>query len=131
MAFEKLSSHLSKNKLLSEHRMFLRQKISLDALTETVFKCAPHDRAMTFSTIERDTKVRMDEIEFLLMKALSLGLLQGTIDQVAQVANISWVQPKVLDMKQIDGMRTRLKEWDSGVNQLGTWMEKAGGDIWA
>ena len=130
-AFETLAPNLSKNGLLAEHQTFLRQKISLAALTEAVFRRAPHDRAMTFSTMERETKVRLDEIEFLLMKALSLGLLRGTIDQVAQVANIVWVQPKVLDMKQIEGMRARLTEWDSGVNQLGTWMEKMGGDIWA
>lgn len=72
-----------------------------------------------------------DEIEHLVMKALSLGLLRGSIDQVAQVAQIHWVQPKVLDMNQIDGMRNRLKDWDAGVNQLGHWIEGAGKDVWA
>jgi 26S proteasome regulatory subunit N9 len=65
------------------------------------------------------------------MKALSLGLLRGTIDQVAEVARINWVQPKVLDMKQIESMRARLKEWDSSVNQLGTWIEGVGKEVWA
>ena len=65
---------------------------------------------MTFATISEETKVNLDEIEHLIMKALSLGLLKGQIDQVAEIARINWVQPKVLDMKQIEGMRTRLKE---------------------
>ncbi len=86
---------------------------------------------MAFSTIRDETKVQLDEIEHLMMKALSLGLLRGTIDQVAQMANINWVQPKVLDMKQIENMRVRLKEWDASVNQLGTWMEAVGKDVWA
>ena len=86
---------------------------------------------MTFDTISQETKVKPDEIEHLIMKALSLGLLKGSIDQVAQIAKINWVQPKVLDMKQIDGMRTRLREWDSGVNQLGHWIESVGKDVWA
>ncbi len=34
------------------------------------------------ATIAAETKVRPDEIEHLIMKALSLGLLRGTIDQV-------------------------------------------------
>lgn len=64
------------------------------------------------------------------MKALSLGLLRGSIDQVAEIARINWVQPKVLDSGQIDGMRVRLREWDSSVNQLGNWIEGVGKDVW-
>ena len=86
---------------------------------------------MTFATISQETNVRPQEIEILIMKALSLGLLKGSIDQVAEIARINWVQPKVLDMKQIDNMRVRLKDWDSSVNQLGNWIEGVGKDVWA
>ncbi|KAI9852533.1 MAG: 26S proteasome regulatory subunit [Thelocarpon superellum] len=130
-AYDVLAGNISKNALLNEHSVFLYQKISLSALTETVFKRPPHDRAMTFATISQETKVQPDEIEHLIMKALSLGLLRGSIDQVAEIARINWVQPKVLDMKQIDNMRSRLQEWDSSVNQLGNWIEGVGQDVWA
>ena len=86
---------------------------------------------MTFETIAKETQVEPQQIEILIMKALSLGLLRGSIDQVAEVARINWVQPKVLDMKQVDNMRGRLKEWDSSVNQLGHWIEGVGKDVWA
>ncbi|KAF5016930.1 hypothetical protein F66182_11231 [Fusarium sp. NRRL 66182] len=130
-AYDVLAGNISKNKLLESHRQFLYIKISLSALTEAVFRRPPHDRTMTFSTISAETKVQPDEIEHLIMKALSLGLIKGSIDQVAQIARINWVQPKVLDMKQIEGMRNRLKEWDTGVNQLGHWIEGVGRDVWA
>jgi 26S proteasome regulatory subunit N9 len=130
-AFDRLSNNLSKDSLLETHKMFLYQKISLAALTELVFRRPPHDRAMTFQTISQETKVKPDEIEHLIMKALSLGLLRGKIDQVAEVARINWVQPKVLERTQIEGMRVRLKEWDSNVNDLGHWIEGVGKDVWA
>ncbi|KAI2795156.1 putative 26S proteasome regulatory subunit rpn9 [Penicillium oxalicum] len=130
-AYDVLAGNISKNKLLESHRMFLYQKISLSALTEMVFRRPPHDRSLSFRDIAAETKVQPDEIEHLVMKALSLGLLKGSIDQVAQVAHIYWVQPKVLDMKQIEGMRNRLKDWDAGVNQLGHWIEGVGKDVWA
>lgn len=130
-AYEGLAGHISKNHLLSENSDGLRQKIYLAALTETVFRRPPHDRAMTFRTIAEETKVKPDEIEHLIMKALSLGLLRGSIDQVDGIARINWVQPKVLDLKQIDNMRLRLGEWDASVNSLGTWIETAGQDVWA
>ncbi|GFF23835.1 proteasome regulatory particle subunit [Aspergillus udagawae] len=130
-AYDVLAGNISKNKLLEQHRIFLYQKISLSALTEMVFRRPPHDRNLTFASISSETKVKPEEIEHLIMKALSLGLLKGAIDQVAQVAQIHWVQPKVLDMKQIEGMRNRLKDWDAGVNQLGHWIEGVGKDVWA
>ena len=126
-----LAQHASKESTLQENLPFLYQKISLAALTEAVFQRPPHDRSMAFGTISRETNVKYDEIEILIMKALSLGLLKGKIDQVAEVAKITWVQPKVLDLKQVDGMRSRLKEWDGSVNRLGTWIEGVGRDVWA
>ncbi|KAF7508699.1 hypothetical protein GJ744_008946 [Endocarpon pusillum] len=130
-AFDRLSNNLNKDPLLESYKMFLYQKISLAALTELVFRRPPHDRAMTFQTISQETKVKPDEIEHLIMKALSLGLLRGKIDQVAEVAKINWVQPKVLERSQIEGMRVRLKEWDNNVNELGHWIEGVGKDVWA
>ncbi|GAM84928.1 hypothetical protein ANO11243_029300 [Dothideomycetidae sp. 11243] len=129
-AYDVLAANMDKNQLLKSHATFLYQKISLSALTEVVFRRPPHDRAMTFSTIAAETKVRPDEIEHLIMKALSLGLLKGQIDEVAQVARVSWVQPKVLDRGQIVSMRDRLQEWDRGVNRLGNWIEGVGKDVW-
>ena len=130
-AYTILQSHLEANTLLKSHTQFLYQKISLSALTQLVFSRAPQDRSMTFATISQETKVQLDEIEHLIMKALSLGLLRGSIDQVAEVARISWVQPKVLDREGIEGMRTRLREWDGGVERLGNWIEGVGQDVWA
>lgn len=130
-AYDVLVGNISKVSTLKEHEQLLYQKVCLAALTESVFKRPPHDRAMSFTTISAETKVKDNEIEHLIMKALSLGLLKGTIDQVAEVAKINWVQPKVLDMTQIGNMRTRLREWDSSVNQLGNWIEGVGKDVWA
>ncbi|POR33942.1 Putative 26S proteasome regulatory subunit rpn9 [Tolypocladium paradoxum] len=130
-AYDVLSDSIASNKLLNDHSTHLRQKIYLAALTEAVFRRPPHDRTMTFATISQETKVRPEEIEHLIMKALSLGLLRGTVDQVDEIAHITWVQPKVLDMKQIGNMRQRLLDWDSNVNQLGNWIEAAGKDVWA
>ncbi|KAI9684052.1 MAG: 26S proteasome regulatory subunit [Bathelium mastoideum] len=126
-----LERHAADNALLKQHLTFLYQKLSLAALTEAAFRRPPHDRAMGFDVVAASTNVREDEIEHLVMKALSLGLLRGTIDQVARVARINWVQPKVLDMSQVEGMRARLKDWDASVNQLGNWIEGVGKDVWA
>ncbi|KAK3677209.1 26S proteasome regulatory subunit [Recurvomyces mirabilis] len=130
-AYQILQTHLRANSLLQTHQTFLYQKISLAALTQLVFSRSPQDRAMTFTTISEETKVQPDEIEHLIMKALSLGLLRGSIDQVEEVARITWVQPKVLERGGIEAMRERLREWDAGVERLGHYVEGVGKEVWA
>jgi len=51
------------------------------------------------------------------MKALCLKLIRGTIDQVDELVVVTWVQPRVLDTNQIDGMRRRLEDWDENVKR--------------
>ncbi|KXJ90645.1 hypothetical protein Micbo1qcDRAFT_135870 [Microdochium bolleyi] len=130
-AYDMLSGHIDEHDLLSDHDDEIRQKIYLAALTESVFRRPPHQRAMSFATISADTKVRKNQIEHLVMKALSLGLVRGTIDEVDEVVNFTWVQPRVLDMSQIASMSQRLGEWGENVNKLGNWIEATGQDIWA
>ena len=130
-AYDVLRGHIDSNPLLREHDDAIRQKIYLAALTESVFRRPPHERAMTFSAISADTKVRKDEIEHLVMKALSLGLVRGTIDEVDELVNFTWVQPRILDVAQIAAMAQRLGDWGENVNKLGNWIESTGQDIWA
>ncbi|KAI1749038.1 hypothetical protein F4782DRAFT_514910 [Xylaria castorea] len=130
-AYDMLSGHISSNRLLQDHEDEIREKMYLAALTESVFRRPPHQRAMTFSTISADTKVRSNQIEHLVMRALSLGLVRGTIDQVDEIVNFTWVQPRILDMSQIASMSQRLGEWGENVNKLGNWIESTGQDIWA
>lgn len=35
------------------------------------------------------------------MKALSVGLIKGNIDEVDQKVQMTWVQPRVLDLPQV------------------------------
>ncbi|KAH7932873.1 hypothetical protein HPB49_003965 [Dermacentor silvarum] len=44
----------------------------------------------------------MTQVEVLVMKALSLGLVRGTIDQVDGQVHMQWVQPRVLSREQTD-----------------------------
>ncbi len=41
------------------------------------------------------------QVELLVMKALSAGLVQARIDEVQQVVHVQWVLPRVLDRDQV------------------------------
>ncbi|GAA5916175.1 hypothetical protein JCM5296_003954, partial [Sporobolomyces johnsonii] len=118
--FESLIPEIaSKEPFLQQHFPFLREKICLLALIEAVFKRPTQDRILPFSVISQEAQVPIDEVEHLVMKALALKLIRGTLDQVSSTATISWVQPRVLDRPQIDGLRTRLVEWTDKVTAVG------------
>ena len=83
--FEKISKSgdFLKQPLLVASIPFLRQKLCLMTLMEVVFKRTKSERGkMTFAEIARDTRVGVEEVEHLVMKALSLGLVKGKIDEV-------------------------------------------------
>ncbi|EPQ30941.1 uncharacterized protein PFL1_01839 [Pseudozyma flocculosa PF-1] len=121
--FESLAPHLSKEPILSENLPFLRQKVCLMALIESVFRRSSDDRTIAFETIAIETKLPVDEVEHLIMKALSLVLIKGTIDQDAQVARIVWVQPRVLDRRQIEALQNRLRDWCTKVQEVGEFVK--------
>ncbi|KAI8909415.1 hypothetical protein DFJ77DRAFT_472413 [Powellomyces hirtus] len=117
-AFEKISrsGDFLKQPLLVNAVPFLRQKLCLMTLIEAVFKRSKESRGkMTFGEISQETRVLIDEVEHLVMKALSLSLIKGKIDEVDQVVMVSWVQPRVLDKTQIGTIRDRLTEWSGKV----------------
>ncbi|KAE9383471.1 hypothetical protein BT96DRAFT_951309, partial [Gymnopus androsaceus JB14] len=78
---------------------------------ESVFKRSADNRTMSFSTIAEETRLPTDEVEHLVMKALSLKLIRGSMDQVDQKAQITWVQPRVLSRTQIGDLAKRLDGW--------------------
>lgn len=116
--FESLLGNIPKQPLLEQSLSFLRQKICLMALIEAIFKRPPHDRILSFQTVATETRLPIYEVEHLIMKALSLKLIKGSIDQVDSAVTIVWVQPRVLNMQQIGSMHTRLLEWSTEVKKL-------------
>ncbi|GAA5866077.1 hypothetical protein JCM3774_000018 [Rhodotorula dairenensis] len=120
----------AKEPFLEQNLPSLRQKICMMALLEAVFKRPTQDRAtLPFSVISKEAQVPIDEVEHVIMKALALNLIRGTIDQPASVASISWVQPRVLDRDQIAGLRDRLGDWSDKVTAMGEFVRSEGREL--
>ena len=75
--------------------------------------------SVPFTQIATSTQLPVEEVEHLIMKALSLELIKGDIDQVDQKARIEWVQPRVLGLKEVEELRDRLEEWSAKVKIVG------------
>jgi len=100
---------------LAANEIALMQKITLLSLMELSFKRKSMDRSFSFDVIAKETRLPVNEVELLVIKALSLGLIKGSIDEVNQVVSVTWVQPRVLDKDQIKSLRELLGLWSEKV----------------
>ncbi|KAJ6714750.1 PROTEASOME COMPONENT (PCI) DOMAIN PROTEIN-RELATED [Salix viminalis] len=89
----------------------LLEKINILCLMEIIFSRPSEDRTIPLNVIAERTKLSIEDVEHLLMKSLSVHLIEGIIDQVEGTVHVSWVQPRVLGISQVKSLRDRLDNW--------------------
>lgn len=127
--FEQMKPKWSTIADLAAQEVKLRQKISLLCLMEMTFKRPANKRTITFEEIAQEAKLPIKEVEILIMKALAQGLVKGAIDEVAGVVNMTWVQPRVLERKQVAAMATTLDTWMASITSMEQLIESRASEI--
>ena len=97
--------------MLKNNRNQIKSKAHLISLMEMVFKKVSQNKTFTFKEISEATKVEINKVEFLVMKAFSLGLLKGFITQTEETCTFTWVLPRVLDQVQLSYLNDKLDDW--------------------
>jgi len=120
---QKYASELNQQQSLKDNHMLLDEKISILSTIDLVFNKPSEDRRVKFNEISKASGRSEDKVELLVMRAFSLGLIKGTIDEVDKVVEVTWVQPRTLSIAQIGSMRSRLATWSSKVKDALTLME--------
>jgi 26S proteasome regulatory subunit N9 len=100
---------------LAQRHEDVKKKIVLLSLMNLVFERHSHDRCIPFSDIATRTRLPMEQVEWVLMRAMSLGLIKGIIDQVESTVEVSWVQPRVLNKEQLKLLSAQLESWSARV----------------
>jgi 26S proteasome regulatory subunit N9 len=114
---------VKKHSALFTRLEFVNEKIKLLALVNMVFERNAGDRNISFKEIEARAQVEGDMVEWLIMKALSLGLIKGQMDEIDQQVTVSWVMPRVLGKEQIEALGERLGEWGKKVDGMKHYMD--------
>lgn len=71
---------------------YIKEKVALLALMVLVFQRPSHERNIGFGEIAEVTRLPAAQVEWLVMRALSCGLIKGSIDQVDGIVRVTWVQ---------------------------------------
>eukprot|EP00775_Hariotina_reticulata_P005374 gene5374-5609_t len=120
----KYAAVLNAQPALVENERRLREKVTISCLINQISDLPPEERRIPLATIAARTKLSTDGVEFLLMKALALHLIEGSIDQVSQEVSVSWVASRVLTSSQIHGLKDRLDKWISKVNAISSTLDQ-------
>lgn len=118
--FHSLQRHWAEWDDLKKQKDFLIEKIRLLSVMEIALARPSKDRNISFNEIAKKAQIDVNKVEFLVMKALSKDLVRGAIDQVNSSVHITWVQPRVLNPKQMMAMADRIKAWCSDVGEMET-----------
>jgi 26S proteasome regulatory subunit N9 len=100
----------------------VKEKITLLALVNMVFERPSLERTLLFEDIAERVGVPLEQVEWVIMRALSLKLIEGTMDQVEQTVDVTWVMPRVLNTTQMGELASRFGEWAVKVSKTRDYM---------
>lgn len=103
---------------IKENMKHILVKIRILALLDLIFRRQKEDRTIPFTTVAQVTEVKEEEVEWLIIKAMSLDLIRGEIDQVDATVKVTWVKPRVLDPQRIQIVRDTIDKWKTKVQGI-------------
>jgi 26S proteasome regulatory subunit N9 len=96
----------------------LQQKVRIISFLELLFEVDKDDRSLKFDRISSHCKLDKGDVELLLMKALSLQLIRGNIDEVEEVIHVDWILPRYLSKAHLEIMARKLQEWEGKMDMV-------------
>jgi 26S proteasome regulatory subunit N9 len=108
---KRYAAQIAQHPAVSQSIEMLSQKVAILALIELIWSCPADGRTLSFQAIASATKLPLERVEWLIMRSLSLKLVQGEIDQVQSVFIVASVAARILSFDQIASMQQRVKLW--------------------
>ena len=128
LEFQKLTQQhadaIAKQPALVHRATAVQEKLTLLALVNYFFEKHSSERTLTFQDIAERLHTPVDQVEWVVMRALSLHLMEGSMDQVEQTVSVTWVLPRVLDTTQLQALASRFGEWAGKVSKTKDYMQE-------
>lgn len=99
------------------------------AFLELLFSCGQHEMEISFSRISEACLVSNEDVELLVMKAQSLELIRGSIDQVSESVRVDWVLPRYLSTEHLKLLASRIGDWQQKMEEVIRQVEDGSGEL--
>lgn len=117
-AMQKHTDFISRFPAIQKEASYLDQKVRILAFLELLFNCGKDERCLTFQKLADNCLIELDAVEMLVMKAMSLELVKGSIDEVGKTVQIDWLLPRYLSMDHLQVLVNRLENWDHKMDNI-------------
>jgi len=111
----KYQKNIENEPLLKNKQHIITEKIRLLALVRLAFDKPSLERILHFDEISKITSVDNENIEKLVMRGMSLKLIEGIIDGTEQTITINYVKPRILDINEIQNITVKMQNWVSNI----------------
>jgi 26S proteasome regulatory subunit N9 len=110
----------------------VQEKLTLLALVQLVVLSqgdqgdATHNqrRVLTLEEIAAHCQCPLEQVEWVVMRAFSVKLMEGSIDQVAGTVEITWVMPRILNAKELAVLADKFADWSVKVRTTAQYMQE-------
>lgn len=126
-----LAIGFQKSPFLKTFEVFLKQKVIIMSLLELISMKSTTNKQLNFKEISEFTGTPVNDVEHLIIKCFSLNLIKGYINQIDEVLVVTWLQPRILNLDQVNVLYNHLCKWNGQVEGLAKEVHKNGGSIWA
>jgi 26S proteasome regulatory subunit N9 len=102
----------------------MQEKITLLGLVELVFAKPASERTLEFTEIAQGLEIPLEQVEWVVMRAFSVKLMEGIMDQVEGTVHVTWILPRALGTQQMADLASRFGEWATKVSKIKDYMQE-------
>jgi len=121
---ETYSSQIASQPALVNMSQKMQEKMTLLAMVEMVFERPASERTLEFTDIAQRLEIPLEQVEWVIMRAFSVKLMEGTMDQVEGTVHVTWILPRVLGTEQMADLANRFGEWATKVSNTKDYMQE-------
>lgn len=117
-AIQRHQDFISRFPAIMKEMAYLDQKVRILAFLELLFNCGKDERCLSFEKLAQSCMIQTTEVEMLVMKAMSLELVRGHIDEVEKTVQINWIMPRYLSMEHLKVLVNRMEDWEHKMENI-------------
>uniref|UniRef100_A0A7S4ADL7 PCI domain-containing protein n=1 Tax=Pseudo-nitzschia australis TaxID=44445 RepID=A0A7S4ADL7_9STRA len=102
----------------------MQEKITLLGLIELVFAKPATERNLAFAEIAEGLEIPLEQVEWVIMRAFSVNLMEGIMDQVEESVHVTWILPRALSAEQMTDLAGKFGTWAVQVTSTKELMEE-------
>ena len=93
------------------HTEIIKFKVTLAILLQLIFSRPFESRIFTFDEIYKTCQIPKNQVEIVVLKALSSEIIKGFIDEVDERIVVTWCKPKALSTLRLQHLKDQIDRW--------------------